>query len=32
MLSPTRRQQIGLLVLATALIAYWLFSVLMSGR
>jgi hypothetical protein len=32
MLLPTRRQQIGLLVLATALIAYWLCSVLLSGR
>jgi len=32
MLLPTRRQQIGLLVLATVLIAYWLFSVLMSRQ
>jgi hypothetical protein len=28
---PTRRQQIGLLVLATAFIAYWLLSLLLPS-
>jgi hypothetical protein len=32
MLLPTRSQQIGLLVLATALIACWLLSLLLRSR